>query len=198
MSIRKKTMLMLFVDYLLCLLIQLFGLFVLSWILKYNWGYPVYSIVFCLIFFGMQYSRVHNAADRALKRKELKSVYEGLIMSLPLAICNFVVILIFALMQWNIIPAREVIVTTLYSFPDDAPRVVTHMYLLDYVTSGIRVWFGHLVGFLKTETPAVFLLISPAITLLAGFLGYTAGRKKFYLSDLIYNVQEKAKEKFNE
>ena len=146
----------------------------------------------------MQYSRVHNAADRAWKRKEIKSASEGLIMAAPLAIFNLLIILIYACMQGNIIPARDVVVTTLYSFPDDAPRVVTNVYLIDYITSGIRVWFGHLVGFLKTETPAAFLLISPAITVLACFLGYVAGRKKFYLSELIYKTQEKVKEKFNE
>lgn len=198
MSIRKKTMLMLFVDFLLCILIQLIGLFVLSWVLKYSWGYPVYSIAFCLTLFGMQYSRVHNAAERALKRKEIKPVYEGLIMALPLVIFNVLIILLFVLMQSNVIPGRDVIVATFYNFPDDAPREVTHVYLLDYVISGIRVWFGHLVGFMKVETPAAILLISPLITLAAGFLGYMAGGKKFYLSELIYKVQEKVKEKFNE
>ena len=198
MSIRKKTMLMLFVDFLICLLIQLFGLFILSWMFKYNWGYPVYSIAFCLTLFGLQYSRVHNAADREIKRKELKPASEGLIMAAPLVVFNLAIILLFACMQKNIIPARDVIVATLYSFPDDAPRVVTHMYLLDYITSGIRIWFGHLTGFLREETPVAILLISPAITLLAGFLGYVASRKKFYLSEFIYKVQEQLKEKFNE
>ncbi|MBE7037147.1 MAG: hypothetical protein E7403_07635 [Ruminococcaceae bacterium] len=198
MSIRKKTMLMLFVDFLICLLIQLFGLFIFSWMFNYSWGKPVYSIVFCLTFFGVQYSRVHTAASRALKRKELKPVTEGLIMAAPLVIVNLVIILVYGLMQMNVIPIRDVVANVVYEFPDDAPRNANKIYLLSYIAMGVRLWFSHLSGFMNEKTPAALLLISPAITLLASYLGYLAGSKKYYLSDLIYKVQEKVKKKFNE
>ncbi|MBR6728865.1 MAG: hypothetical protein IKL80_01790, partial [Clostridia bacterium] len=147
MSIRKKTMLMLFVDYLLSILIQLFGLFVLSWMLDYSWGFCAYSVIFTLVLFGMLYSRVHNAADKALKRKELKPATEGLIMAAPLAIFNLVVILFFALVKSNLLPIGDAVMNTVYTFPDNQPRVETHVLFIEYLTMIIRVWFGFLVGF---------------------------------------------------
>ncbi len=198
MSNRKKTMLMMFVDYLICLLLELFGLIVFAWMLNFSWGYPAYSVLFTLVLFGMLYSRAHNAAERNRKRKELKPVTEGLLLAVPLTVFNLLVILIFTLMQYNIIPVRDVLMNTLYSFPDDAPRVVTKLYLIDYITPIVRVWFGHLVGFMQEGTSPLLLLISPLITLAASFAGYFAGMKQFYISDVIFKTKEKVKEKFNE
>ncbi len=198
MSNRKKTMLMMFVDYLLCFVFQLFGLFFLSPMLNSFWGFTAYSVVFTLILFGFLYSRAHNAARRDLKRKEPKSLFEGLIMAAPLAIFNLVIILFFALMQQEVIPGSDVVVKTLYRFPDNAPREVSYVYLLDTVTSVVRVWFGSLLGFAQNETSATVLLLSPALTFLAGFFGYFAGSRKFYLSETIVKVTDKIKEKFNE
>ena len=46
--------------------------------------------------------------------------------------------------------------------------------------------------------PAFLPFIMPILNLLAGFLGYLAGSKKIFLSDYIFVVKEKVKEKFNE
>lgn len=198
MSNRKKTMLMLFVDYLLCLLLELFGLILFSWMLKFPWGYPAYSTLFTLVLFGLLYSRIHSAADRDRKHKELKKPTEGLVMAAPLVCFNLLIILIYALMQYNVIPVRDVLMNTLYSFPDDAPRVVTKLYLIDYITPVVRIWFGHLVGFMTETTTPLLLLISPLVALAAVFLGYFAGGKRFYIADVIFKAKEKVKEKFNE
>ncbi len=198
MSIRKKTMLMLFVDYLLCLLFELFGLILFSWMLQFSWGYPAYSVLFTLILFAMFYSRTHTAAERDRKRKELKPPTEGLKMAAPLVCFNLVVILVYALMQYNVIPVHDVLMNTLYSFPDDVPRVVTKLYLIDYITPIVRVWFGHLVGFMTESTTPLLLLISPLVTLAGAFVGYFAGSKQFYIADVLFKTQEKVKEKFNE
>ncbi len=199
MTNRKKAMLMMFADYLLCLLLQLFGLFIFAWMLSYSWGYPAYSALFSLILFGLLYSRAHNTAKRDLKQKDLhRTAAEGLILATPLAAFNLLLILLFALIQSNIIPIRDIVMNTVYSFPDNEPRVATDVLLIDYITPFIRIWFGMLIGFMQENTSALLLLLNPVLTLAAGFLGYLAGRRKFYLSDLIFSAKEKVKDKFNE
>ncbi len=199
MTNRVKTMLMTFVDYLLCMVLQLLGLFIFSWLINFSWGYPVYSVIFTLVLFGMLYIRTHKAAKRDLRKKEnCPGLSEGIIMVLPLAVLNFLIILLFGLIQYNIIPIRDMVISTVYTFPDNEPRVMTEISLLDTITPFVRIWFGVLVGFMTEKTSALVLLVMPVLTLLAGFLGYLAGKKKFFLSDVLFSAKEKVKEKFNE
>ncbi len=198
MSIRKKTMLMLFVDYVVCLAIQFLFLLLSTWMFKTDWVFKAYSLVFCLVLFGKLYSRTHKAAKRDLLHKELKPLTEGLMMAAPLAIFNLLVILFFALVKSNILPIRDMVVQSYYTFPDNEPRVITEIFFIDSLTTIVRAWFGYLIGFCQNQTPVILLLVSPIIILAAGFLGYAAGSKKFYLSELIYNTKEKVKTKFNE
>ncbi|MBR5236881.1 MAG: hypothetical protein IKW06_05900 [Clostridia bacterium] len=199
MTARKKAMLFMFVDYMVCLLLQLIGLLILSWMFRFSWGYVAYSIIFTLIFFGMIFSRAHNTAKHNLLHKDLtKTRAEGLLLASPLAIFNTLLILLFALIQANIIPLRDLIIDTVYSFPDNAPRIKTDVFLIDYITGFMRVWFGGLIGFMPEKTSPLVLLVSPASTLLAGFLGYFAGLKKFYLLDVLVTAKKKIVDKFNE
>ncbi len=199
MTIRKKTMLMMFADFGVCLALQLIGLFILSWMFRFSWGYVVYSIIFTLIFFGMIFSRAHNTAKRNLLHKDLtKTKAEGLLLAAPLAIFNTLLIVLFALIQSNIIPLRDLVVNTIYTFPDNAPRIATDVFLIDYIIGFLRIWFGGLIGFMPEKTTPLILLISPASTLLAGFLGYFAGLKKFYLLDMFIVAKKKVVNKFNE
>ena len=199
MNNRIKTMLLLFGDYLICLLLQLLCLLAFSMLLKYQWGNVVYSVFLTFILFGMIYSRTHRAAKRDMLLKTERSMGEGFIMALPLTIFNFLIALAFLLIQSNIIPIRDMVVNTVYSFPENEPRVVTDILLIDYVTPIVRAWFRSLVGFMKsgtTSAPQLFLV--PALNLVAGGVGYIAGRKKFFLSDHLFVAKEKVKEKFNE
>ena len=96
MKNRTKTALLMFVDYLLCILLQMFGLFVFSWMLQFSWGHPAYSIIFSLTLFGLLYSRAHKAAKRDSRLKENQpGMWEGLRIALPLAVFNLVIILIY-------------------------------------------------------------------------------------------------------
>jgi len=199
MSNIKKTMLLLFVDYIICAVVQILGLVFFSWLLKYSWGYPAYSVAACLLLTGLVYVRVHNAATRDVKRKLERNPYaEGIYLALPLAICNLLFIGLFVLLQANIIPLRDVVVKTMYSFPDDAPRVMTEVRVIDYVTPFVRLWFGMAVGFLGEQTQALRLLIVPAVILMGGWLGYVAGIKNFCLSEKLTGMMTKIKNKFNE
>ena len=85
MSQRIKSMLMMFVDYGICLLLQILGIFALSLVESFSWGYPVYSLLFCLVIFIYCYVRTHKAG-RLIDAK--KSLWEGLIIALPLTVCH--------------------------------------------------------------------------------------------------------------
>ncbi len=198
MSNRVKTMLMSFFDYGLCLFLELLCLVVFSILFKYTWGNILYSVIFCLILFGMLYSRTHRAAKNDMLHKVERPTYEGLIMVLPLAIVNFVVALGFALIQSGLIPVGDIVLETVYSFPENEPRVAMDVLLIEVITPIIRLWFATLMGFMREGTNAVLLFLMPVLNLVAGFLGYIAGKKKFFLSDHIFVAKEKVKEKFNE
>ncbi len=198
MSNRVKTMLLLFCDYLLCLLLQLICLMTFSMLIKFSLGSLLYSVFFCLVLFSMLYSRTHFAAKKDLLKKVKRPIYEGFIMALPLAAFNLLLAVGFSLIQSNLIPVRDIVLDTLYSFPDNAPRVATDVLLIDVLTPWIRAWFGTFLGFMQQGVPAFLPFIMPILNLLAGFLGYLAGSKKIFLSDYIFVVKEKVKEKFNE
>lgn len=195
----KKDMLMTFVDYFIVLLLSFFGLLVFSWMLEFSWGYTAYSAIFCLILFGMIYSRAWNRAKKDIKQKiEIISVKNGIKMALPLLLFNLLVILLFALIQSNIIPIRDLVLRITYEFPENQPRVEHQIIFLDMLTPYIRIWFAYLVGFMGEITSVLVLLLSPALIFSGGILGYFAGMKKFYISEVILATKEKVKEKFNE
>lgn len=198
MSNRAKTMLMSFFDYGVCLFLELLCLIVFSVLFKYSWGNILYSVFFCVVMFGMLYSRTHRAAKNDMLHKVERPTYEGLIMVLPLAILNFVLALGFTLIQTGLIPVGDIVIETVYSFPENEPRVAMDVLLIEVITPIIRVWFAALTGFMRVGTNAALLFIMPVLNLVAGLLGYIAGKKKFFLSDHIFVAKEKVKEKFNE
>ena len=196
----KKPMLMTFVDYLLTLLFSFLGLLMLAWLLNFQWGSAAYSAIFTLVLFGTLYSRSWNTAKRDLKNKDhTVRLWTGLKIVLPLTIVNLVMIGLFALIQQNIIPIRDIVVSSYYVFPENEPRQLQNILLIDYLVPAIRIWFSFLTGFMAVDhTSPLILLIAPAVTLAGGGLGYYAGAKKFMLADAIYKSTEKVKEKFNE
>ncbi len=199
MTNRKKSMLLMFVDYLICVLVQVVALLFLSWLLKYDWGFSLYSVLMCVVVFGFMYSRAHNAAKKDLLHKDLKNIYtEGLLLALPLAVFNLLVIGIYAAFLYRIIPFGDAVVNITYSFPDNLPRVKTMVRVIDYVTPFVRLWFGSVVGFMGDKTPVVVLFLVPLVNLLGGMVGYFAGAKKFFISEKVFKVQNKIKDKFNE
>ena len=199
MTNRKKTMLMMFVDYLICVLVQVVALLFLSWLLKYNWGFPLYSGLMCLVVFGFVYSRAHRAAKKDMLYKDLKNIYtEGLLLTLPLAIFNVLVIGIYVAFVYDIIPYGDAVINITYSFPENLPRVKTVVRLLDYITPVVRLWFGSVVGFMGEKTSVGVLFLVPIVNLIGGLAGYFAGAKKFFISEKIFKAQNKLKDKFNE
>jgi hypothetical protein len=190
---------MTFVDYLIVLLLSFFGLMVFSWLLGFSWGYAVYGAVFCLVLFGMIYARGWNAAKKDGKDKTRDAeIVNGIRLIAPLVLFNLIVILLFALVKYNLLPVRDLIVKTVFEFPENQPRIEHQITFYDTLTPYIRVWFSYLVGFMGEATAVSVLLISPVLIAGGGVLGYFAGMKKFYISDVIFKTKEKMKEKFNE
>ena len=198
MSKRVKTMLMMFLDYGLCLLLSLLTLAVFAMLFKFTWANITFSTLVCLAMFGLVYSRSHRAAKSDMLYKVERSWYEGLMLVLPLAVLNFVLALAFTLIQIDLVPVRDIVVDISYSFPDNAPRVANEILLIDAITPVVRLWFAPIIGYMRESTPGALLFVVPLINLVGGFLGYIAGQKKFFLSDYIFVAKEKVKEKFNE
>lgn len=199
MSNRKKTMFFLLGDYLFCLVLQLIAMAAFYKIFNYAWGMYAYTIFFLALLFTSIYRRTWRAAKRDLHIKENRpGMHEGLIMVLPLVIINLLIATVYGLIQANVIPIRDIVVNTVYSFPDYEPRIARDVLLLDKITPWVRFWFSSLLAFMRDKTPVAILFILPALNLFAGILGYIAGRKKFFFSEHVFVAKEKVKEKFNE
>lgn len=196
----KKCKLMLFVDYLIALLLSLIGLMLFSWVLKFSWGFPAYSALFTLIFFGMVYSRCWNKAKSDLKyHKEDLRLSRAFRLTLPLVVTLLVLIALFALVFYNIIPIRDLVVNVQYVLEENQPRRAENILLIDVLTPIMRILFAFVNGFQPADNTFVpVFLIAPAAAVAAGFFGYYAGLRKYYLSETILKVQQKAKDKFNE
>lgn len=189
-----------FVDYLLIIVFSLLGLMILAWMLGNPIGEAVYSTIFTLVLFGLIYSRAWNTAKRDIKtyNNEQPYWYKGLIMCIPLLAFNLLIAGLFALVQANIIPVRDIVVSATYSFPENEARQLVETTFGMAVTPFVRVYFSNLVGFLGGGTPPVVLFAGQLVIPVAAFLGYYAGMRKFYLSEVITKTSGKVKDKFNE
>ena len=184
MSNRVRTMLLFFVDYLVCIVFQIFGLVFLSWALDFPWVDPVYSILFSLVLFARVYRRGNKAAGRDLRNHEKKPLFfDGLLMVLPLVVFQLVIIFAYRWVQGN--PLGGTVVNVIYSFPDNLPRVAKEITLAESLVPYLRIWFGSVMGFMGQGFSALVALLVPLSHVLAGFFGYLAGLKHFYILDFL-------------
>ncbi|MBR5156996.1 MAG: hypothetical protein IKW59_04425 [Clostridia bacterium] len=196
----KKCILMMFAEFLLTLLISVFGFMLLSWTFDYSWGMPVYSIIFTLVFFAFIYCRMWNKAKSDIKyQKENVSLKHAFKVILPLAAFLAVIVALFGLIKLNIIPVRDIVTDVQYILEENQPRQIHEVLLIDNLNLVMRALFIFLIGFFKSsDTSVLILFVAPAVVVVAGLLGYFAGMRKFYLSDVIAGAQQKVKDKFNE
>ena len=196
----KKCVLMMFVEFLLTLLISMFGFMLLSWTFDYSWGIKVYSVIFTLVFFAFVYCRMWNKAKSDIKYQKgnlnLKHAFK---LILPFAAFLAIIVTLFGLIKLNVIPIRDIVVDVQYILEENQPRQIHEVLLIDNLNLIMRALFIFLIGFLSPNNASVLVLfIAPAIVVVAGLAGYFAGMKKFYLSDVIAQTQQKVKDKFNE
>ncbi|MBE7035576.1 MAG: hypothetical protein E7402_05650 [Ruminococcaceae bacterium] len=199
MSFHKKTTLFMFVDYGICFLLQFFGLYIMVLVQNIPWGPPLYSILFCAILFIFHYVRTNKAARHDLTYETgAHSPWTGLFLALPLVVLHLIIIGFYALIQTDFLPLGDIVIRTVYEFPDNAPRQAVDFILLDYATPVVRLWFFSLLGFTSEKTSALLLLIVPVLTLIAGWTGYLAGLKNFSALEAYDALQKKLIKKFND
>ena len=144
---------------------------------------------------GRTYVRMWNLSERNTRRHYDLTAKDFAKFLLPIVVFDLAVILIYCLCKWNILPLDEIITKSYYSFPDDAPRQLTTISVLDYFVLFVRFWFLFLVclpfnGFV--------LLFAPVLSFVSGMLGYKFGAKNKQILHSYINITEKAKKKFNE
>lgn len=196
----KKTALKTLVDYVITLLFCIFGVLFFGWMLYLSWGQLAYSGLMCFLLFGLIYARLHRVGGRDANRpaEEQPSLWFGLQPTLPLAGGLLILALFYWLLEINVLPWGNAIMRTVYVFPDFAPRVAEHVFLMDYITPIIRFIFAPAAGFMQQTTTALALVIVPGLILLGGFLGYVAGRKRFFFGVHVFKAEKKLHDKFNE
>lgn len=194
---RKKYYVLPFLDNLLAVLVSLlFTMFFGSWFQMKAFGIAM-GLIMTLVMCGFVYSRMWK-----LSRKNTRYGYglkpsDGVKFVLPLAIFSLLVILFFFLAQQNIIPLKEIVLKTYYTFPDNQPRVAVHISPFDYVTIFTRFWFAYLLGF-SQNTHVYIFVIAPILMVLSGALGFRLGAENKEVLDQYVKTVKKAKDKFNE
>ncbi len=172
------------------LIIILFG----NWLVS-----PAFSAVatFFMLFTlcGRIYVRMWNLSRKNTRYHYGLTKIDFLKFILPLVIFDLVIIIFYCLSEANIIPLKNVIITSYYEFPDDAKRELVKISLFDYVTPFVRAWFSYLVNVLKNS---YILFLAPVLSFISAMLGYVLGDKNIEILNMFLNVTKKAKDKFNE
>lgn len=186
-----------FADNFLAVLISLlFTVFFGSWFGNAIFGF-IMGVALTLVMCGFIYSRMWK-----LSRKNTRYGYDlpkdtAIRCVLPLCIVSFLLILIYLLADHNIIPLRDMVLKTYYTFPDNQPRELISVSPFDYLTVITRFWFSYLLPF--TQTPSAWLFcLSPILTAISAVLGFRLGAENKEMLDGYVKVVNKAKEKFNE
>ena len=172
------------------LLIILFG----------NWfNSPAFSAVatFFMLFTlcGRIYVRMWNLSRRNTRYHYGLTKFSFLKFILPLVIFDLVFIIFYILCEYDVIPLKNVIVTSYYNFPDDAKRELIEVSLFEYITPFIRAWFAYLVNILKNS---FIFFTAPVLSFISAMAGYKLGADDKQILELFIKVTKKTKEKFEE
>lgn len=191
---RKKLTASLFIDYILTLVLSGLGFIALSWLFNFSFGSFVYSLIFTLALFGLTYSKGATAAKIDL-RLGYTPMTNALKLIFPLAIVLLVLIGVYSLIIYNIIPIGDIVLKTLTAENGEA---LTFM-VKDAASVAMRILFLNLTGFMKGSLAnPLLLLLSPLVAILGVMTGYFFGRKKIYFLDVFIKIKDKILSKFNE
>lgn len=194
---RKKYYFLPFVDNILAILIAtLFTMFFGSWFTFRPFGIFV-GVILTLVMCGLFYSRMWKLSRKNTRYDLGLTRYDGIKFVLPVAIFSLLLVLFYILADKNIIPLREIVIKTYYTFPENAPRVPVDISYFDYFTMAVRVWFTYSLGLMQ-KTNIWVLLVLPFLMVLSGAVGFSLGAKNKEVLNEYLNVAEKVKKKFNE
>lgn len=172
------------------LIVFLFG----SWL-----NSPAFSAIatffMLLTLCGRIYVRMWNLSRKnTLRNWELKR-NDFIKFILPLVIFDVILAVFYCLCEFDIIPLKDVIVKSYYSFPDNAKRELLSISVFDYIGVVVRLWFMYLITFFKN---GFVLFLAPLLSFVSAMLGYYLGDKNIQISSGYLKLTEKAKDKFNE
>lgn len=181
-----------FVDNLTAVLVTILATLGLGNFLTGTFPVVLATIFFLCVLFGRTYVHMWR-----LSRKNARYDYGLTLKSFinfvtPLVIFDLVLILFYCLYDNGIIPSDILIISSHYSFPDDAPRQIINISLLEYIAIGIRVWFSYFIYVIKS---GYILILSPALSFFATISGYNLGKKDMHIMDMIEKTINKIKEK---
>lgn len=114
---------------------------------------------------------------------------------LPLITFDIVLIILYLLAEADILPLKNVVFTSYYNFPDNAPREAVNITLYNYAMLFFRVWFLYLMYILKN---GFVLLLAPVLSFLSAMAGYKLGKENQQIAEKVASVTQIAKDKFNE
>lgn len=186
-----------FLDNLLAVLISLlFTVFFGSWFTSRVFGF-IMGVALTLVMCGLVYSRMWK-----LSRKNARYGYgleenTGIKCVLPLCLFGFILTLIFLLADHNILPLRDIVIKSYYTFPDNLPRELVAVTPFDYLTFATRFWFSYLLPFDRNPSAWLFCF-SPILAAISSALGFKFGAKNKEMLNEYVKVVNKTKEKFNE
>lgn len=191
---RKKLTASLFIDYILTLVLSGLGFIALSWLFNFSFGAFVYSLIFTFALFGLTYSKGATAAKMDLRTGHTP-ITNALKLAFPLTVVLLILIGVYSLIIYNIIPIGDIALKTL-----TAENGETLSFTVKNAASIVmRILFLNLTGFMKTDVAnPLLLLLSPLAVVSGTSFGYLLGRKKIYLLDVFIQIKDKIISKFNE
>lgn len=186
--------LLLFGDYIINIVVSFIGILVLSFVLKFDWGYYLHGAIFTLTLFLFIYPRLYLAGKIDARGGNMKLI-NAVKIALPLAVTGLVIIFAYALIYYKIIPAGDIVLREVTNSTGE----VSKLLVLDIVQVFVRICFFNLSGFcIKGSITPLVPVINIIVTFAASLVGYYCGANKIYISDYINLFSKKVKDKFDE
>ncbi len=144
---------------------------------------------------GRTYVRMWNLSERNTRRHYDLTIKDFAKFLLPIVVFDLVIILVYCLSEWGILPLDEIITKSYYNFPENAAREIVSISILDYFELFVRFWFLFLVCL---PFNGAVLILAPLMSFVSGILGFYLGAKGKQIIHSYIKITEKAKKKFNE
>ncbi len=155
----------------------------------------IFTMISLFFLCGFVYSRMWKLGKKNVQRYWELKVSDCVKFMLPLVIFEVVVIIFYFLCEKDIIPLRDIVIKSYYSFPDNLPRELVKVSVFDYVIPVINLWFSYLTG--VAASPLVYL-IAPVVSLISAVFGFKMGMSGKELQNYYIKATDKVKDKFNE
>lgn len=155
----------------------------------------IFTMISLLFLCGFIYFRMWKLGKKNVQRYWELKVSDCVKFMLPLVIFEAVIIIFYFLCEKDIIPLRDIVLKSYYSFPENLPRELVKVSVFDYVVPVINLWFSYLTG--VAASPLVYI-IAPVASLFSAVFGFKMGMNGKELQMYYIKATDKVKDKFNE